>query len=91
MRQNQLPSNLNGIARGTQGLDFGLGFGVVREVAKQPGSKNVGEYYWGGMANTVFWIDPTDELVSIFMTNILPSGIYPLRDELRASVYGTAD
>ena len=91
MRQNHLPSNLNGIARGTQGLDFGLGFGVVREVAKQPGSKNAGEYYWGGMANTVFWIDPTDELVAIFMTNILPSGIYPLRDELRASVYGTAD
>lgn len=91
MHQNHLPDNLNGIAGGKQGLDFGLGFAVVTDVSKQEGSKNEGEYFWGGMANTIFWIDPKDELVAIFMTNILPSGIYPLREEIRAKIYGDAE
>lgn len=85
MRRDHLPENLKGIAGGTQGLGFGLGFAVVQDGEKQ-GSANVGEYFWGGMANTIFWIDPTSDVVAIFMTNILPSGIYPLRNELRDKI-----
>jgi len=88
MRRDHLPDNLNGIAGGAQGLGFGLGFGVVQDVEKQGGHANVGEYFWGGMANTIFWIDPTNDVVAIFMTNILPSGIYPLRNELRDKING---
>jgi len=86
MRRDHLPENLKGIAGGTQGLGFGLGFAVVQDGEKQGGSANVGEYFWGGMANTIFWIDPTSDVVAIFMTNILPSGIYPLRNELRDKI-----
>ena len=91
MRRDHLPGNLNGIAGGTQGLGFGLGFAVVKDVSKQGGKTNAGEFFWGGMANTIFWIDPKDELVAIFMTNILPSGLYPLRNELRDQIYGNAE
>lgn len=91
MRENHLPDNLKGIAGGEQGLGFGLGFAVVQDVSKQGGKTNEGEYFWGGMANTIFWIDPTEELVAIFMTNILPSGIYPLRNELRDQIYSAAE
>lgn len=91
MRRDHLPENLNGIAGGKQGLGFGLGFAVVHDVEKQGGKTNVGEYFWGGMANTIFWIDPSEEMVAIFMTNILPSGIYPLRNELRDQIYGAVD
>ncbi len=91
MREDHLPGNLNGIAKGAQGLGFGLGFAIVQDVSKQGGDTNVGEYFWGGMANTIFWIDPTEDMIAIFMTNILPSGIYPLRDELRAKIYNDAD
>ena len=86
MRRDHLPDNLQGIAGGTQGLGFGLGFAVVQDTDKQGGHANVGEYFWGGMANTIFWIDPTSDVVAIFMTNILPSGIYPLRNELRDKI-----
>lgn len=86
MRRDHLPENLNGIAGGTQGLGFGLGFAVVQDGEKQGGNANEGEYFWGGMANTIFWIDPTNDVVAIFMTNILPSGIYPLRNELRDKI-----
>jgi CubicO group peptidase (beta-lactamase class C family) len=50
-----------------------------------PGS--AGEFYWGGMASTAFWIDPAEELITIFMTQLIPSSRYPVRRELRTMVY----
>jgi CubicO group peptidase (beta-lactamase class C family) len=50
-----------------------------------PGS--VGEYSWGGAASTYFWIDPKEDLIAIFMTQFMPSTLYPLRRELRTAVY----
>ena len=50
-----------------------------------PGSP--GEYAWGGAATTSFWIDPAEELIAIFMTQVLPSSAYPVRRELRTMVY----
>lgn len=91
MRQDHLPDNLKGIAGGEQGLGFGLGFAVVQDVEKQGSRSKAGEYFWGGMANTIFWIDPSYNTVAIFMTNILPSGLYPLRDELRDRVYSAIE
>jgi CubicO group peptidase (beta-lactamase class C family) len=70
------------------GIGFGLGFSVTMDPAKTliPGS--VGEYSWGGAATTSFWIDPKEELITIFMTQLLPSSAYPIRRELRTMVYG---
>ena len=42
---------------------------------------------WGGAASTVFWIDPAEELYTIFMTQLLPSGVYDFRGQLRSLVY----
>lgn len=69
------------------GVGFGLGFAVTMDPAKTllPGSP--GEYYWGGAASTAFWIDPAEELITIFMTQLLPSSQYPVRRELRTLVY----
>jgi CubicO group peptidase (beta-lactamase class C family) len=69
------------------GIGFGLGFSVTMDPAKTliPGS--AGEYAWGGAATTSFWIDPAEELIAIFMTQVLPSSAYPVRRELRTMVY----
>ena len=69
------------------GVGFGLGFSVTMDPAKTliPGS--AGEYAWGGAASTAFWIDPREELIAIFMTQLLPSSAYPVRRELRTMVY----
>jgi CubicO group peptidase (beta-lactamase class C family) len=69
------------------GVGFGLGFSVTMEPARTliPGS--AGEYAWGGAASTAFWIDPREELITIFMTQLLPSSAYPVRRELRTMVY----
>ena len=69
------------------GVGFGLGFAVTVNPAQTllPGS--AGEYFWGGLASTAFWIDPAEELITIFMTQLMPSSSYPIRRELRTMVY----
>ena len=69
------------------GIGFGLGFSVTMNPAQTliPGS--AGEYAWGGAASTAFWVDPAEELIAIFMTQLLPSSSYPIRRELRSMVY----
>ncbi|HML07317.1 MAG TPA: serine hydrolase domain-containing protein [Xanthobacteraceae bacterium] len=49
------------------GHGFGLGFAVRLEpgMAATPGT--VGEFYWGGIAGTVFWIAPQEELIAMMM------------------------
>jgi CubicO group peptidase (beta-lactamase class C family) len=69
------------------GIGFGLGFSVTLDPAKTliPGSR--GEYAWGGAATTSFWIDPAEELIAIFMTQVLPSTATAIRRELRTMIY----
>jgi CubicO group peptidase (beta-lactamase class C family) len=69
------------------GVGFGLGFSVTMNPSQTliPGS--AGEYAWGGAASTAFWIDPAEELIAIFMTQLIPSSSYPVRRELRTMVY----
>ena len=71
------------------GIGFGLGFSVTIDPAQTliPGS--AGEYSWGGAAGTAFWIDPAEDLIAVFMTQVMPSSAYPIRRELRTMVYAT--
>ena len=73
------------------GVGFGLGFGMTIDptVSLMPGS--AGDYFWGGAASTFFWIDPKEELIAIFMTQLIPSSTYPVRRELRTLVYSALD
>jgi CubicO group peptidase (beta-lactamase class C family) len=69
------------------GVGFGLSFAVTMDPARTLLAGSAGEYYWGGMASTAFWIDPAEELITIFMTQLVPSSSYPIRRELRTMVY----
>jgi CubicO group peptidase (beta-lactamase class C family) len=69
------------------GVGFGLGFSVMRDPAKAHILGTPGEYAWGGAASTAFWVDPGEDLIVIFMTQLMPSSSYPLRRELRTLTY----
>jgi CubicO group peptidase (beta-lactamase class C family) len=69
------------------GIGFGLGFSVTMDPAKTLIAGSPGEYAWGGAATTSFWIDPAEDLITIFMTQVIPSTAYPIRRELRTMVY----
>jgi len=94
MTQNHLPGNVD-LETGGRPLDetsyagvgFGLGFSVVIDPIASKRFGNRGEFAWGGAASTIFWVDPVDELIVTFMTQVAPSTTYPVRTELRQLVY----
>ena len=69
-----------------QGVGFGLGFAMTTDVAKTGLAGSLGEYWWGGAASTAFWIDPVEDLSVVFLTQFMPSSLYPIRRELRTMV-----
>jgi CubicO group peptidase (beta-lactamase class C family) len=99
MTQNHLPENRTIAQMGDRtfsetrmdGSGFGLTWAVTTDViaTTQPGS--AGTYSWGGMASTFFWIDPAEDLIAIQMTQLMPSGSYPIRPQLQQLVYAAID
>jgi CubicO group peptidase (beta-lactamase class C family) len=69
------------------GIGFGLGFSVMLDPAKAQIVGSPGEYAWGGMASTAFWIDPEEDMAVVMMTQLTPSSTYPIRRELRVLAY----
>jgi CubicO group peptidase (beta-lactamase class C family) len=69
------------------GVGFGLGFAVTLDTTRTMLPGSIGDYFWGGAASTYFWIDPREELITIFMTQLMPSTTYAIRRELRTLVY----
>ena len=53
------------------GQSFGLGAGVITDPAQAQVISSKGEYSWGGIANTKFWIDPEEDLVVVFMSQVM--------------------
>ncbi|WP_407641600.1 serine hydrolase domain-containing protein [Aurantiacibacter zhengii] len=69
------------------GTGFGLGFAVVIDPARTLVPSSRGEFYWGGAYSTAFFVDPLEGITMVFMTQVYPSFIYPLRRQLRTLVY----
>lgn len=69
-----------------EGVGFGLGFSVVVDPVRNEMMATAGEYSWGGLASTAFWVDPVERITVVFMTQLIPSSAYPFRPELRALV-----
>ncbi len=75
---------------GEVGFD-GMGFGLTMAVGLGPAATRTigspGEFMWGGAASTLFWVDPAEDLVVVFMTQLLPSGTFNFRGQLKTLVY----
>lgn len=95
MTRNHLPGNqdLPQLSRSLfseasyNGVGFGLGFAVTIDQPRTMILGSNGEFTWGGMASTLFWVDPTEQLVGIFLTQLMPSSTYAVRRELRTLTY----
>jgi CubicO group peptidase (beta-lactamase class C family) len=71
-----------------EGVGFGLGFAMTLDEV-DAGSLGEGDYYWGGAASTIFWVDPLEDLVVIFMTQLMPSATFNFRGQLKNIVYSS--
>jgi CubicO group peptidase (beta-lactamase class C family) len=94
MRMNHLPGGKDLAALdvelltqyGNVGVGFGLGFAsTIDQVAT--GALTRGDFYWGGAASTAFWVDDVEDLWVVFMTQLMPSGTFDFRGQLRSLVY----
>lgn len=94
MMQNHLPGEIAAMGPASfaeqpmEGMGFGLGGAVVLSPARAGVPGSVGDYSWGGIASTFFWIDPDEALSVIFFTQLSPSSSYPARAQLKALVQG---
>ena len=69
------------------GVGFGLGGAIVTSPARMQTPGNVGDFSWGGMASTFFWIDRQLDLSVVFFTQLMPSNAHGLRPRLKALVH----
>ena len=97
MTQNHLPDGRELTALATpgsfsetrfDGVGFGLGFAVVTDPVRAQVPTSAGEFSWGGMASTAFWVNPKEELVVVFLTQLIPSTLFDFRTQLKAIIYG---
>lgn len=72
---------------GFDGMGFGLGVAIGQGPAATGVIGSPGEFMWGGAASTTFWVDPAEELIVVFMTQLLPSGTFNFRGQLKTLVY----
>ena len=71
---------------GSVGVGFGLGFASTIDQVTT-GALTRDDFYWGGAASTVFWVDPAEDLWVVFMTQLMPSASFDFRGQLRSLVY----
>ncbi|WP_298633428.1 serine hydrolase domain-containing protein [uncultured Umboniibacter sp.] len=96
MRLNHLPNgaSIADMSMGSfsevryQGTGYGLGFSNLFDVTAAGVVGSEGEYGWGGMASTNFWIDPEEQFGVLLLTQLIPSSTYNIRSELRSMIYG---
>ncbi len=73
-----------------EGVGFGLGFAMTLSEV-DTGTLGEGDFYWGGAASTIFWVDPHEDLVVIFMTQLMPSNTFNFRGQLKNIVYAAIE
>ena len=96
MHMNHLPGgrSLTELAIGAfsetayDGVGFGLGFASTLGQV-QSGGYGQGDYYWGGAASTIFWVDPKEDLSVVFMTQLMPSATFNFRGQLKSIIYAS--
>jgi CubicO group peptidase (beta-lactamase class C family) len=75
---------------GYRGIGFGLGVAVTLDPARVGIPGTAGEFAWGGMATTTFFVDPREDMAMIFMTQAIldTARRVRLRRDLRSLIYG---
>jgi len=99
MTRNHLPGgvDLGQYATGAfsetiyEGVGFGLGFANKVNPVANGYPCSVGSFFWGGLASTLFWVDPAEELVVLFMTQLMPSSTFNFRGQLENLVYAALE
>ena len=88
MTVNRIPDALLpiGFGRPTLGQGWGFGFSIVMDASQYAYPVNDGDFWWDGSAGTRFWIDPTENMVTIVMAQVSPASGRGFREEFKTGV-----
>ena len=75
--------------RNSDGLGWGIGFGLVTDTTKKQIVGSDGEYYWQG-PSSIFWVDPVEEIVVVSMIQIM-SAPFDRRSDIKIATYQAID
>jgi len=91
MSMNHLSNEIlsDGAAFGLAGVGMGLTVGTIINPGIAGTYSAKGEFFWGGAASTIFWVDKKNNITATMMTQYMPSDKYPLREELKTLVYSS--
>ena len=99
MTSNHLPGgvDMSQFATGSfsetayEGVGFGLGFANKLDPVRNGFPASVGSFFWGGLASTLFWVDPREDLAVVFLTQLIPSSSFNFRGQLENIIYAALD
>jgi CubicO group peptidase (beta-lactamase class C family) len=69
------------------GSGIGLGFSVLKDLGARGTPGSVGEFGWGGAYHSTYWVDPREQLLVVYLTQLNPAGDIDDFGKLRALVY----
>jgi len=69
------------------GVGFGLGFSIATDLGARGTLGSQGEYGWGGAYHSTYWVDPQEELVVVYMTQLIPANGLDDYSKLRNGIY----
>ncbi len=87
MTVNRVPDALLPLNPRSLGRGWTLGFSAVIDAREFPYPVNDGDFWWDGSAGTRFWIDPSEDIITIVMAQVSPSGGGGFREEFKTRVY----
>ncbi len=70
-----------------EGIRFGLGFATVEELGGRGMLGSVGEFSWGGAYHSTYWVDPNEDMVVVYFTQLLPAINIDDHSKLRTLIY----
>ena len=71
----------------SEGTGFGLGFSIATDIGIRGQMGSLGEYGWGGAYHSTYWVDPNEELIVVYFTQLIPAQNIDDHGKLRTQVY----
>jgi CubicO group peptidase (beta-lactamase class C family) len=79
--------HLAGLGVPDSGQSFGLGFSIADDPGVTGEPRSAGAFGWLGFFNTVYWVDPSEQLLAIIMTQLYPNQRSQLTEKFEVAVY----
>jgi CubicO group peptidase (beta-lactamase class C family) len=67
------------------GIDFAVRIAPPKDANEASGA--LGEFFWDGLASTLFWVDPKNDITAVLFTQLLPFDKVKLHKTFRDAVY----